>query len=402
MSDIGKEVVMPKLGLTMRKGRIVEWKKKEGDFVREGEVIAIGETEKLTFEIKAPISGVLLKIYIPAKSEAPVGGVIAYIGEPGEKPPEIPTITEVPITPTPAPKPEVSVAKPATPTVRATPRARRLAEEKGIDLSKIQGTGPGGLITEEDVLREIERREKYSLSGIRVKEKIPLTPMREVISKRMVESLRTMAQVTLGHEAVVEGLVSAREELLKSLEEKELRVTYTDILVKIVAKLLRDHPYLNATFEENMIKILDEINIGVAVALDHGLIVPVIKNADKKKFEDIVRELRDLTTRAREGKLTPDDVSGGTFTITNLGMFEIDYFTPVINPPEVAILGVGRIQKKPSFDEKSGNIKLVNTMWLSLTFDHRVMDGHIAARFLQDLSKILNDKEKILKIISED
>lgn len=399
---MGKEILMPKLGLTMRKGRIVEWRKKEGDFVKEGEVIAIGETEKLTFEIKAPISGVLIKIYAPPRSEVPVGTIIAYIGEPGEKPPEIPVAKEIP-TPTPpkpmeAPAPTLEV-KPAT-TVRATPRARRLAEEKGLNLAEIQGTGPGGLITEDDVLREIERREKYTLSGIRVRESIPLTPMREVIAKRMVESLQTMAQVTLTHEAIVNGLVAAREDLLRVLEGLELRVTYTDILVKVTAKILREHPYLNAILEEGKIKLLDEINIGVAVAIDHGLIVPVVKNADRKKFEDLVKEIRDLVTRAREGTLTPDDISGGTFTITNLGMFDIDSFTPIINPPEVAILGVGRIQRKPIVIDDE--IKIANVMWLSLTFDHRVIDGHVAARFLQDLAKTLNDKEKILKLVIGD
>ncbi len=399
---MGREVLMPKLGLTMRKGRIVEWKKKEGDFIKEGEVIAVGESEKLTFEIKAPIGGVLIKIYAPERSEVPVGAIIAYIGEPGEKPPEAPIAREI-VTPTPpkpveapTPAPEVKPAE----RIRATPRARRLAEEKGLNLAEIKGTGPGGLITEEDVLREIERKEKYTLTGIRVKESIPLTPMREVIAKRMVESLQTMAQVTLTLEAIVDGLVTAREDLLRKLESLGLRVTYTDILVKVVAGLLREHPYLNATLEEDRIKILDEVNIGVAVAIDHGLIVPVVKNVDKKKFDDIVREIRDLVTRAREGTLTPDDVSGSTFTITNLGMFDIDAFTPIINPPEVAILGVGRIQRKPV--AVGDEIKIANVMWLSLTFDHRVMDGHVAARFLQELAKTLNDKEKILKLVVGD
>jgi pyruvate dehydrogenase E2 component (dihydrolipoamide acetyltransferase) len=235
---------------------------------------------------------------------------------------------------------------------------------------------------------------------VRVRESIPLTPMREIIAKRMVESLQTMAQVTLTLEAIVDGLVATREDLLRKLESLGLRVTYTDILVKVVAGLLREHPYLNATLEEDRIKILDEVNIGVAVAIDHGLIVPVVKNVDKKRFEDIVREIRDLVTRAREGTLTPDDVSGGTFTITNLGMFDIDAFTPIINPPEVAILGVGRIQRKPVV--VGDEIKIANVMWLSLTFDHRVVDGHVAARFLQELAKTLNDKEKILKLVVGD
>lgn len=395
---MGKEVIMPKLGLTMTKGRIIEWRKREGENVREGEVIAIIETEKLTAEIKAPISGVLLKIYYPPKSEVAVGQIIAYIGEPGEKPPEI--SERAAIVEKPMPAPEIKPIPTPTPTrvVRATPRARRLAEEKNIDLSTITGSGPGGLITEEDVLREIERREKYTSTGVRVRENIPLTPMRETIAKRMVESLQTMAQVTLGYEAVVDALVELREELLRSLEEKiGLRITYTDILVKIVAMLLREHPYLNAVLEEGRIRLLEDINIGVAVALDHGLIVPVVKNADKKKFEDIVREVHTLIEKARKGSLSVDEVSQGTFTITNLGMFDVDMFTPIINPPQSAILGVGSIRKKPVVVDNT--IRVANTMWLSLTFDHRVMDGHIAAGFLQDLAKTLNDKEKMKKLL---
>jgi len=398
---MGKEVVMPKLGLTMTKGRIVEWKKKEGDKVKAGEVIAIGETEKITFEIKAPVEGILLKIYVPEKAIVPVGQVIAYIGEPGETPPslpEVPLVTAPQVTVPQAIKPpetKPAEVKPAeVPAVRATPRARRLALEKGIDLSTIKGSGPGGLILEEDVLREIERREKYTTTGIRVKEVIPLSPMREVIAKRMVESLQTMAQVTLMTKAVVDGLVDIRDEILK---ERGLRVTYTHLLVKIVATLLRKHPLLNATLEGDKIKVLDEINIGIAVAIDHGLIVPVIKSADKKSLEEIAKEADELARRAREGALTPDEVSGGTFTITNLGMYNVDCFTPIINPPEVAILGVGRIYKEPVVigDE----LKIANVMCLSLTFDHRVIDGHTAAMFLKDLADVLSSKEKLKGVI---
>ncbi len=391
---MGKTVLMPKLGLTMTKGRIVEWKKREGESVKEGEVIAIIESEKITSEVKAPTSGILLKTYVPKGSYANVGQIIAYIGEPGEKPPEL--AVEVIEAPKPtAPPPLEAPPPPITKVaVRATPRARRLADERGVDLTKIVGSGPGGLITEEDVLREIEKREKYTLTGIRVKEHLPVTPIREVIAKRMVESLQTTAQVTLTIEAQVDALVELREELLKTME---VRVTYTDILVKAVATLLKEHPLLNSILEEDKIKILDDINIGVAVALDHGLIVPVIKNANKKHLKQIAEEARELARKAREGLLTPDEVSQGTFTITNLGMFSIDAFTPIINPPEAAILGVGRIVKKPVVIED--NIRIGNVMWLSLTFDHRIMDGHVAAKFLQDLAQILNDKNKLKKYL---
>ncbi|MEM4675789.1 MAG: dihydrolipoamide acetyltransferase family protein [Nitrososphaerota archaeon] len=391
---MGKSVLMPKLGLTMTKGRIVEWRKREGESVKEGEVIAIIESEKITSEVKAPISGILLKIYVPKGSYANVGQIIAYIGEPEEKPPELVVEAVKAPKPTAPPPPEAPPPATARVAVRATPRARRIAEEKGIDLTKIVGSGPGGLITEEDVLREIEKKEKYTLSGIRVKELLPLTPIREVIAKRMVESLQTAAQVTLTIEAQIDALVKLREELLKTIE---VRVTYTDILVKVVATLLKEYPLLNSVLEEDKIKILDEINIGIAVALDHGLIVPVIKNADKKHLKQIAEEAHELARKAREGLLTPDEVSRGTFTITNLGMFSIDAFTPIINPPEAAILGVGRIMKKPVVIEDS--IRIGHVMWLSLTFDHRIMDGHVAAKFLQDLAQILNDENKLRKYL---
>lgn len=375
---MGVKISMPKLGLTMTKGKIAKWAKREGDTVKKGEVIAIIETEKITYELKAPDSGVLLKIYVPEKGVAPVGQILAYIGEVGEKPPEI--------TP-----PEVKV-KPRI-VVKATPRAKRLAREKGIDLTKIKGSGPDGLILESDVLKEIEKLERFTVTGLKVRESLPLTPMRETIMKRMTESLREMAQVTITTESSADGLVAVKEEIMR----EKLKVTYTDLLVKIVAKLLKKHPLLNSTLEGNRIKIIDEINIGIAVAIDHGLLVPVIREADKKGLEEIIKELRDLTERARKGELSVDEVTGGTFTITNLGMHDIDAFTPIINPPQTAILGVGRIIKKPVVVDKE--IKVGYTIWLSLTFDHRVLDGHIAADFLRELSNILKDRELTYKYI---
>lgn len=397
---MGTEVLMPKLGLTMTKGRVVEWKREEGERVEKGEVIAVIESEKITYNLKAPASGVLLKIYVPAKVEVPVGQIIAYIGEPGESPPAAPPAVEAPAAPAAeAAAPPKAEARPAAEVaVRATPRARRLAKEKGVDLTRIKGTGPGGLITESDVLREIERMEKYTEAGVRVKEALPLTPMRETIMRRMVESLRTMAQVTLMREAVVDALVAVREELLPEIESKAgVRVTYTDILVKVVAELIKKHPLLNSVLEGGKIKVLDEVNIGVAVAVDHGLIVPVVKGADGKDLASIAKEVRELASKAREGTLTPDEVSGGTFTITNLGMFGVDAFTPIINPPQSAILGVGRIQRRPV--AVGDEMKVADTMWLSLTFDHRVMDGHTAARFLEELASVLNDADRLRGIL---
>ncbi|BDB99115.1 dihydrolipoamide acetyltransferase family protein [Saccharolobus caldissimus] len=391
---MGKEVLMPKLGLTMTKGRIVQWKKREGERVQEGEDLVVIETEKITTTIKAPISGILLKIYAKEGEEVLVGQIIAYIGEVGEIPPTPPSQ----ITPQQA----IEVAQKTEETkkveIRATPRARRLAKEKGIDLSKIKGTGPGGMITEDDVLRElefIEKKAKFTLTGLRVKEVIPMSPMRQEISRRMTQSLQTMAQVTLSMEVNASALVKLRDELER---KTNVKITYTDILVKIVSMLLKNHPYLNATLEGDEIKIIDEINIGIAVALNQGLIVPVIKNADTKSIVDISKEAHELANKARENKLTPDEVTGGTFTISNLGMYNIDSFTPIINPPQTAILGVGRIKKSPVVINDT--ISLGYTMWLSLTFDHRVMDGHVAANFLRELAEVIEDEDKLRKFVN--
>ncbi|AKA74545.1 2-oxo acid dehydrogenase subunit E2 [Saccharolobus solfataricus] len=394
---MGKEVLMPKLGLTMTKGKIVQWKKKEGDRVQEGEDLVIIETEKITTTVKSPVSGILLKIYAKEGEEVPVGQIIAYIGEIGEQPPPSPT--------KPALATQQQQAQPIRTEevkvigeVRASPRARRLAKEKGIDLSKIRGTGPGGMITEDDVIRELENIEKgmkFTATGLRVKEVIPMSVIRQEISRRMVQSLQTMAQVTLSIEINANSLVKMKNEI----ESKySMKITYTDILVKVVAKLLRDHPYLNATLEGDQIKIIEEVNIGIAVALDQGLIVPVIRNADTKPITEIAKESHELADKARENKLNPDEVSGGTFTISNLGMYDIDSFTPIINPPQTAILGVGRIRRAPVV--VGDNISIGYIMWLSLTFDHRVMDGHTAAKFLKELTEILEDENKLRTFLS--
>ncbi|QXJ28897.1 Dihydrolipoamide acetyltransferase component (E2) of acetoin dehydrogenase complex [Saccharolobus shibatae B12] len=395
---MGKEVLMPKLGLTMTKGKIVQWKKKEGDRVQEGEDLVIIETEKITTTVKAPVSGILLKIYAKEGEEVLVGQMIAYIGEIGEKPPSLPTNKPTLVAEQQQGQPTRAEEAKAISEVRASPRARRLAKEKGIDLSKIKGTGPGGMITEDDVIKELENIEKgvkFTATGLRVKEVIPMTAIRQEISRRMVQSLQTMAQVTLSIEINANSLVKIKNEV----ESKyNMKITYTDVLVKVVAKLIRNHPYLNATLEGDQIKIIEDVNIGIAVALDQGLIVPVIRNADIKPITEIAKESHELADKARENKLNPDEVVGGTFTISNLGMYDIDSFTPIINPPQTAILGVGRIRKAPVVIDDSISIGYV--MWISLTFDHRVLDGHTAAKFLKELTEILEDENKLRAFLS--
>ncbi len=392
------EVKIPKLGLTMTKGTVKKWLKAEGDRVSRGEPLLVIETEKITSTVEAPATGYLLKIVVQAGTTAPVGSTVAYIGELGEAVPEaIPTVT-LPAKPEMMPE----AVRPPTPSVpvkvRATPRARALAEKEGVDLTLIKGSGPGGLIVEEDVVKYLQEVKGRTKLGLRVMKEIPLTPLRSTIADRMSESLRIMAQVTIVREEVVDNIIKVRDELKEMVErETGVRLTYTPIFIKLAAEAIRKSPIINSTFEDNVIKVIDEVNIGFAVAVDHGLVVPVVKEADKKRLKDVVVECSELARRAREGTLTLEDVSGGTFTITNLGMYGVDAFTPIINPPQVAILGIGRFIAKPVVID--GKVVIANTCTFSLTFDHRVIDGHTAAHFLNELVSLIIDESKLRAVL---
>jgi len=375
------EVILPQLGLAMEEGTVVKWLKAEGDYVEEGEPIVEIMTDKANVEVPSPASGVLLKILAPEGQAVPVGVPIAYIGQPGE---EIP----VPVSP------GTGQAREETPReseskVQASPRARRLAEEHGIDLRTLTGTGPGGRIVEDDVRRAIAQREQAGAAAVEGAT-IPVAGMRGAIARRMMESIHGSAQVTLATEVDATELVRLRKRLGPELERQHgIHLTYTDLLVRAVAMALREHPRLNARWEEKAIRILPEVHIGVAVALEDGLVVPVVRNADRLGIVEISRLLAALSEKARAGRLTYEEMTGSTFTITNLGMYDIDVFTPIINPPEAAILGVGRIVEKPVAVE--GRVEVRSMMTLSLTFDHRVVDGAPAARFLQRIKELVED-----------
>jgi pyruvate dehydrogenase E2 component (dihydrolipoamide acetyltransferase) len=390
------EVLMPKLGLTMTKGTIVRWFKNEGERVEKGEKLALFETEKVTTEITAPASGTLLKIVSPVKASVPVGQPVAYIGEAGESIP-LPAAQAQTQAVTAAPAQAAATYQPTTAAgadVRATPKAKRLAAEKGADLTKVKGTGPGGMITEDDVEKAILEAKSKTQMGLKVKEIVPLSETRRVIGKRLNSSLQTMAQVTLVYEADASEMVKLRESRLPEIEAKAgVRLTYTDLLVKAVARGLREFPVMNSALEEDGIKLIDEVNIGVAVATERGLIVPVVRNADTTDLLGVVTAMKDMAARGREGKLTLKEVTSGTFTITNLGMTAVDSFTPIINPPQVGILGVGRIVKKPVV--VNDNIEIRSRITFSLTFDHRVVDGFTAAEFLRKVVEILEDGAKL-------
>lgn len=370
------EVILPKLGMTMTEGTIVRWFKKEGEEVQRGESLFEVETDKAVLEVEAPASGILGKIVVPEGAKVPVAQVVAIIVEPGEPVPEV----EV------APPPPAIEPAPAPERVKASPAARRLARELGIDLSTVVGTGPGGRIVRKDVERAaVEREVAKPAPG--VAEVIPLTGVRQLIAERMARSARTVARVTLTTEADATMLVELRQRLREEFGEEA--PSYNDFMVKIVAKALREHPHLNATLSEEGIRILEAVNVGVAVDTERGLLVPVIRDADKKSLMEIVRESRELVEKARAKAISPDELSGGTFTITNLGMYEVDAFTPIVNLPECAVLGIGQIVPKPVVRE--GRVCVRQMMCLSLSFDHRLVDGGPAARFLQRVKQLVEE-----------
>lgn len=365
------EVKMPKLGAIMTEGIIVEWLKEEGEEVREGETLLLVETEKVSVEVPSDYSGVLLKVVVSAGSEAPVGAVIGYIGEPGESTEEV----------RPEPSEEVPASKVVSPpqrdrpSVRASPVARKLARQHGIDLSKVVGTGPRGSIVAKDVAKLVAASEG--------EEVVHLAGRRKTIAERMVRSYTSAPHVTL----LVEVNMSRAVQVVERLRKKGVQATITSVLVGAVAENLTKHEIVNSVFQDGKIVKKKGINVGVASDTEEGLVVPVVHDADKKDLSEISRELADLVAKARSGNLTVDDVTGGSFTISNLGMFGIDSFTPIINPPQAAILGIGRVRPQPVVME--GKLEDIPMCSLSLSFDHRVLDGAQAASFLSDVKELL-------------
>ena len=384
------EVRMPKLGMAMKKGAVTKWLRAEGDAVQEGADLFELASEKITAVVPAPASGVLGRVVAELATELPVGALLALIGEPGDAfPPREelagaggPPAASLAQAPAVAPAPAAAAAVPAagegTP---ASPAARRRARELGVDIAQVPPSAPGKRIMVEDVEGFAAAAEAEATPAGRV---VPFVGIRKVVAERLTESQRTMAQVTISREAGAGGLVARRAALAAGFEAATgVRLTYTDLLVQAVAELLADHPLLNATLTEQGIVCAPAVHMGVAVALEDGLIVPVIRDAGSRSLAGIARDRVDLAAKAQAGTLTLDEVEGGTFTISNLGSFGADAFTPIVNPPQCAILGVGRIVDKPVAVD--GLVEVRPTLWLSLTFDHRIVDGAPAARFLQQL-----------------
>jgi pyruvate dehydrogenase E2 component (dihydrolipoamide acetyltransferase) len=397
------EVVMPKFGLTMNDGILKRWLKQPGETITEGEPLFEVETEKVLNEVPSPATGVLVAFLFNEEDTVDCGVVLAVIAQEGDDIHALKTkytAAAAPARPaaSPAPAPAPSVAPETTAGTRRsiTPIARKRAEELGVDLSKVTGTGPGGRVTREDVERAAASAPRTTPAPPAPRAGASTSPgggvialkgIRKTIADHMMQSLRESAQLTLTTEADVSAAADLRAHL-----GREVEFTYTDLMVHAVARTLRRHPRLNSCIADGAIRLLEQVNIGVAVALDEGLIVPVIHNADRKTLREIAAESKDLGARARQGKLRLEEVEAGTFTITNLGTYGVDAFTPIINHGQAAILGLGRIIERPAIYR--GEITRRSMMTLSLTFDHRIVDGAPAAAFLQSLIETFNYGER--------
>lgn len=409
------EVIMPKLGLTMVEGKIVEWKKSEAENVEKGEILLVIETEKVTYEVEAPASGALGKIIVPEGDTVPVGTILAYILQSGETPADIPskarvkqeaetmateTVASAPVSTTSQPR-EVMTAEEGKQRLKVSPVARKLAEEHGVDISEIAGTGPEGRVVKEDILRAIEQAEAAEAKPATLAEAVseallprrakllPLTGMRRTIARRMSQSFQTAPHFWAQMQVDATNLIQAREALMPTIEDRTgLRLTYTDLLVMMAARALEEHPIVNSRWTEDGVELLEDKNIGVATNVEGGLIVPVIRQANKQSLSEIVRIRADIVERGRKGKVGVDEMTGSTFTITNMGTLSGDLsFFPIINPPEAAILGVGSIAEKAVV--LNGQIAARPCLNLTLGIDHRVLDGAIAAQFLNKMREMI-------------
>jgi len=391
------DVLMPALGFDMTEGLLARWLKNEGDPVEKGQAIAEIETEKATVEIEAAAAGILARIIVHAGETVPVGTLIGVIAEVGEKVTPV-SAPAPPAPPPPSPVPEVGEgAAPSEVRVKASPVARKMAEEAGLDLSRIKGTGPGGRVVERDVQAAIAAGSAPAPPGVPAVPApgapVPLNRMRKTIARRMTESKAAAPHFYITVEINMDDAMKMREQLNALAPEAE-RISVNDLVVAAAARTLARFPVLNASYREDNLEMHPQVNIGIAVALEDGLIPPVLRDADKKPLKRIAAESRALAERARTNKLRSDDLGGGTFTVSNLGMFDVDEFIAIINPPEAAILAVGAVIRRPV--AAAGEVRIAPLMKTTLSVDHRVADGAQAGRFMQEFKKLLENPVTLL------
>lgn len=399
-------IEMPRLSDTMTEGVIARWLKKVGDPIKPGDLLAEIETDKATMEFEAPVGGTLLYIGAPEGKPIPIGAVIAIIGKEGEdisalisspSSPQESSSQEVPLPPAQTVSSPAPAHLPATSErIKASPLARAMAKERGIDLREVTGTGEGGRIIRRDIEAHAARQvaptpPPLPLSAATYTEQ-PLTQMRKTIARRLVASMQEAPHFYLTISINMEKIAHWRTRLI---ELSGVKISFNDFILKACAIALRRHPALNASWTGESIRLYHDIHIGFAVAVEEGLIVPVLRHADRKGLAEIAQETQLLAEKARQRKLTPEEYTGSTFSVSNLGMYGIEEFTAVINPPEAAILAVGAIQPVPVARE-NGEIAVERRMRVTLSCDHRVVDGAVGAQFLQTLKQLLEEPERLL------
>ena len=404
------KVHMEALSPTMEEGRLVKWTKHEGDVVKSGDTLAEVETDKAVMELVARADGQLLKVLAAEGATVPVGNIVAWIGKPGEKVDGAGSTEQGAANPAPAPAavpaPAPAPAPVATATdatrVKASPLARRIAKDAGVDLKLVQGSGPGGRVIKRDVeagaaspsitgqpsAAPAPRSVLRAPSGVPY-EDVPLTQIRKTIAKRLAASIGPIPHFFLTTEIDMERAAEAREALNKQLGEAGGKISFNDIVIKAVALALVQHRACNAWFQEDHIRYWNEVHVGMAVAIEDGLITPVIRNADMKSLRQIGDESRELAGRARTRRLKPEEYTGATFSVSNLGMFDIDQFTAVINPPEAGIVAIGSIAVKAVPD--GDRVVVRRRLRVTMSCDHRVIDGATGAAYLKTLKQMLEN-----------
>lgn len=403
---------MPKMSDTMTEGVIVSWLKQVGDDIKPGDILAEVETDKATMELENYVKGTLLHIGIPAGGSVPVDALIAIVGQKGE---DISALLNGASAPTAAPakaeETKVETAAPTAPApapvantsndsrVKASPLAKKIADEKGIDLNSVSGSGDGGRIVKRDVETFTPAAKTAGAPSITLPtvvgqesfEEVPVSQMRKVIARRLGESKHTAPHFYLTMSINMDKAIEARKAML---EFSPVKISVNDIIIKAVAAALRKNPAANSSWLGDKIRYNHHINIGVAVAIEDGLIVPVVKFADSKSLSHISAEVKELADKAKNKKLQPNEFEGNTFTISNLGMFGIDEFTAIINPPDACILAVGAA--KETVVVENGQMKVANVMKVTLSCDHRVVDGAVGSAFLKTLKELLENPVKLL------
>ncbi len=404
-------IIMPKQGLQMTEGTIIKWLISEGEQVTDGQPLLEIETDKVTTQIEAPVSGTLLKIISGEGETVPVAQTIAYVGQPGENIEETATADTKEEEDNKQQVCSFGQTEKVTAVKTdklASPRAKKTAVENRVDLNSISGSGPDGVIVEADVKKamtplarkvaDVKGVDIFSVQGSGVRGKIvaddvrgassgerivPMSPMRKIIASRMCESLTSMAQAFHNISLDASGMIALREQFKKA----DIKISYNDIIVRAACKVLQEFPDMNASVAGENIIYKSDVSIGLAVSVEKGLLVPVIRNVQRLSLEEIATESKTLIKKAQEGALTGDALTGGTFTISNLGMHDIDSFRAIVNPPQVGILAVGKIDKKPVV--VSDEICIRPIMQICLTYDHRIVDGAPAAKFLMRLKQLL-------------